>query len=129
MNVMRKTHVLGWARLWPTLDPVNIRVLRRGAWYPVVGKDDDRVIVNCAPKQVAVPEAWIELRQRRPKHFTVVNLPEAEPNPARGSLRDLGRIYAVCPQCSARIGIQRDDEETSCPSCGHQGDLGWWETG
>jgi hypothetical protein len=129
MTVMRQTHILGWARLWPTLDPAHIRVLRRGAWYPVVAVEEARFIVDVHPMRVAVPKAWVEMRKRRPKHFTIVNLPPNERNPVRGSPRDLGRMYAVCPQCSTRIRILRDDEETICPRCRHEGDLGWWETG
>jgi hypothetical protein len=121
--------VRGWARLWASIRPPHSRNFRAGAWYPVVKDDDeDRVSILLSEAAVDVPRRVVEIRRRRPNGCTVVHRIGYEVSAARRSLHKLGRQYAVCPVCQWRFGLIGQPERKSCPNCGHEGEVAWWET-
>ena len=117
-----------WARLYPTARPFTRPMLRHGAWYPVVGEVEKRLVVVVKERRVAVPRHLLELRDRRPVRFTVVYRPRGA-EPAYGTPGDLGRVYAVCPACGSRRSITGEPRELACARCRHRGEVAWWETG
>ena len=121
--------VRGWARLWPSIRPPHSRNIRAGAWYPVI-KDDlpDRVTIRLGNAAIEVPRRVVEVRARRPNRFTVVHRVGYQVSAARHSLHKLGKRYAVCPACQWRFGLIGAPEKKRCPSCGHEGEVAWWET-
>lgn len=125
--------MVGWARVWfaAKREEEQESHLRHGAWYPVLSSGDQRVVLDVSGERVAVPPDLVELRDKRPDRFTVVYRSYDDPNPARGTRSDLGRRYAVCPRCAARVLIRGEviPAVTSCPKCRHQGIVAWWETG
>jgi hypothetical protein len=136
------TQHIGWARVWFAAKHDSDVTLRQGAWYPVVNSSPTRVVLDVSGHQVTVPQDAIELRRRRPDRFTVVYRAWADPNPAEGTKADVGRTYAVCPKCAARVRLPkrprlgtsgvwdaRDAERARCPKCNHEGIVAWWETG
>ncbi len=125
------TRPVGWARVWPTAKRTLRRILRRGAWYPVVQEESDRVELDIAGRVTAVPKRVLELRPSRPvpKLFTVVHRPADESRSASGGRVDLGDPYAVCPQCRTRSPIFGHPDQITCRECGTHSDIGWWETG
>jgi hypothetical protein len=120
---------LRWARLYPTARPFTRPMLRHGAWYPVVRDLDQRVVVVVKDRRVAVPRHLLEFRERRPERFTVVYRPKTRAEPSYGTPGDLGRIYAVCPACGARMPVFGEPPSLVCRGCGHRGPVAWWETG
>jgi hypothetical protein len=126
---MGMTTTCGWARLWPTVRPPHSKNIRAGAWYPVI-KDDlpDRVTIRLGAAAVDVPRRMVEVRARRPNRFTVVHRIGYIPTAGRHSLHKLGKRYAVCPNCQCRFGLIGEPEKKRCPSCGHEGEVAWWET-
>jgi DNA-directed RNA polymerase subunit RPC12/RpoP len=135
---------IGWARLWPAAKRAGAadRRLRQGAWYPVVSRGASRLVLEVSGERVAVPHDLLEVRSTRPDRFTVVYRTRDDPNPARDTRRDLGRVYAVCPVCAARVLLARRPylgttgvwvttgvEHARCRKCGHEGVVAWWETG
>ena len=120
----------GWARLWPTIRPPRSKNLRQGAWYPVV-KDElaDRVTIKLGETPVDVPRRILEIRDRRPKRFTVVRRPGYDAAARRKSVHNLGKQYAVCPICNWRFALFGQPDRKECPHCGHEGEIAWWETG
>ena len=108
------------------------RILRRGAWYPVL--DDSapaEVLLDIGGRIVAVPKRILELRisPPTPSRFTVVVRTVTDLNPVVGTKADLGRTYAVCPSCRARAQLYTRPEKITCHACGHRGEIAWWETG
>ncbi len=89
---------------------------------------NDRVSINVAEATVDVPRRVVEVRRRRPDRFTVVHRIGYETRAARRSVHKLGRRYAVCPACQCRFGLIGEPERKRCPSCGHWGEVAWWET-
>jgi Zn ribbon nucleic-acid-binding protein len=101
---------------------------RAGAWYPVVGKASaDRAVLDIRGRRVAIAKRLLEIRPERPTSFTVVIRPlEAA---AQAPVRRSDRIYAVCPACTARVRVHREQLAAVCPQCRHRGEVAWWETG
>jgi DNA-directed RNA polymerase subunit RPC12/RpoP len=133
---------IGWARIWYAVKHDDDVTLRQGAWYPVLNTAPTRVELDVSGHRVTVPHDVIELRPRRPDRFTVVYRTWNDPNPAQGTKADVGRTYAVCPQCASRVRLPKLPrlgtsgvmdaslaERARCPKCGHEGTVAWWETG
>lgn len=119
-----------WARLWAIARPATQPRLRQGVWYPVVGEaSGDRVVLEVGHRRVAVARRFMEVREQRPERFTVVYRGREEPNPAQGTRRDLGTTYGVCPSCGARVKLTGRPDNATCTTCGHLGEIAWWETG
>lgn len=123
------SHTLGWARLWAVARPLTEPMLRQGAWYPIVNRGSDFVVVEVHRQHVTVPTHCVEVRSSRPDRFTVVYRSRADTNPARHTFADLGRQYAVCPTSGDRLRLLGQPEQLRCPTCGHHGLVAWWETG
>jgi hypothetical protein len=121
-------HVLGWARLWAVARPNTRPMLRSGAWYPVIAQGEE-LVLEVRHRPVTLPKHLVELREDRPRKFTVVYRGRSEKNPARGTRRDLGHKYAVCPASGHRILISGEPSHVQCPGCGYQGEVAWHETG
>lgn len=122
------TKPVGWARVWPAVRPPYSRNFRQGAWYPVVRDDlPDRVTITMYGRDVDVPRRVLETRPRRPTYFSIVLRVGYDDDPGRKSLHDLGKKYAVCPKCAWRFALFGQPEHKRCPSCGHTGEVGWWE--
>ena len=119
-----------WARLYPTSRPFTNPRLRQGVWYEVVDPNlGERVVLQVRERRVAVHRRHLEIRDKRPTRFTVVYLATNTPNPAAGTARDLGRMYAVCPMCGVRVRLFGEPQTIACKDCGHKGEVAWWETG
>jgi hypothetical protein len=115
-----------YMRLGPTVAYSQATTLEE---YPVI-KDDlpDRVTIRLGAAAVDVPRRMVEVRARRPNRFTVVHRIGYIPTAGRHSLHKLGKRYAVCPNCQCRFGLIGEPEKKRCPSCGHEGEVAWWET-
>lgn len=119
---------VGWARVFPALQRTFSKTLRRGAWYRIVQDEvPDRVTIVFDGSPHDVPRRLLEIRRLRPKHFSVINRVGYQHNTSRQSLYNLGKRYAVCPRCSLRFAMWGQPEEKTCPQCGHEGPVGWWE--
>jgi len=111
----------GWARVFAAMARSHSKILRQGVWYPVVRDDlPDRVSLEIGSRVVDVPRKVVEIRHRRPTHFSVISRYDA-------SAESLGKRYAVCPSCGGRETITGQPPTRTCPDCGHTGEIGWWE--
>jgi hypothetical protein len=122
---------VAWARPWSITAPFARKVLRAGAWYPVIedNRPDGSVILVMRNRNVRVPSRLVEVRRERPAKFTVVYLGSMDTNPAAGTRRDLGRIYGVCPASGHRVRLDGPETRVECPGCGYRGEVAWHETG
>lgn len=117
---------LGWARVFPALHRSTSKTLRRGAWYPVVDNSQpDRVSIRMGERTVVVPRRILEMRRTRPAHFSVIG--RVGYQSGRPSLHNLGPQYAVCPRCGGRQALWGRPERKTCPECGHEAEVAWWE--
>jgi len=120
---------VGWARVWPVVKAGHSRSLRRGAWYPVLEDHPSKdVTLAVDDRRVAVPRRLLEIRTTKPERFTIVRLFRTDPNPVRGTSRDLGRSYAVCPTDGERLRVWGEPNQLTCRTCGHHAEIAWWET-
>ncbi len=118
---------VAWARVLAAYWPPQSRNLRHGAWYPVVeDKREDRVALMLYGDPVYVPRRILDVRPRRPRHFSIVHRVGYVPDTSRKSM-DLGARYVVCPDCSYRSALWGRPSARTCEACGHQGEIGWWE--
>lgn len=120
---------LGWARLWPTSKPPKDSNVRQGAWYAIVKRVPNAVMLDNRGKYVMLPEALVEMRDQRPERFSVVARPRNATNPARGTAANVGHVYVVCPACAKRNRVVSTLTATTCSSCGHRAEIAWWESG
>ncbi len=120
---------IGWARVWPTARPFARPVPRAGAWYPVLGETSgERAVLVIRGKRVAIQKRLLEIRPDRPEVFTVVvRSREEAATPAPGA--PIARVYAVCPACSQRVQVVDQQTLATCPKCGHEAEVAWWDTG
>ena len=120
----------GWARPWAVAHPFARPMPRAGAWYPVVGETSgDRAVLEIRGKRVAILKKLLEIRSNRPKTFTVVVRTRTTVATVAESGVKIDQIYAVCPNCTERVRVAKNDRVTSCPACSHRGEIAWWETG
>lgn len=119
---------IGWARPWAISKPFAIPSPRAGAWYPVVAEaDENRVVLEIRGERVTVQRHLVEIREKLPDKFTVVNRPKGDESANLNS--ELGRRYAVCPSCNARVPLWADPPSLTCGTCQHTGEVAYWETG
>ena len=124
------TKTAGWGRPWAIAKSRTDSRLRTGAWYPVISHESpSEVVLVVQHREVTVPVNLVELRKGRPGRFTVVHRPDQARNPARGTKRNLGRHYAVCPASGHRLPLEGEPSHMECPRCGYQGEVAWHETG
>ncbi len=124
----RTIEVVGWARVYPAVQRMVSKTMRRGAWYPVLLDDlTDRVSIRMGPRAITVPRRIVEVRRKRPEHFSVVTRVGYDRDPRRKSEHDLGMHYAVCPSCAHRFGLFGEPKTMLCPQCNHKARVGWWE--
>jgi hypothetical protein len=112
---------VGWARVYSAVARTHSKILRQGVWYPVM-KDDtpDRLAIDIGGRVVDVPRKVVELRTRKPTHFSVIIRHDS-------TAASMGKRYAVCPNCASRETLFGKPDSRSCPTCGHTGEIGWWE--
>ncbi|MCZ6917971.1 MAG: hypothetical protein O7I93_14440 [Gemmatimonadetes bacterium] len=120
---------VAWARVWPTVKPAWSRILRQGAWYPVIEDDEpSKVVLDIGGKASAVPRRLLEIRpgDLMPDFFAVVyRAPKEGPEGKQVE----AETFVVCPKCKRRQQVWSRPERLTCPACDHRAEIAWWETG
>ena len=129
---VKSGRAIGWARVWPTVNRAARRILRRGAWYPILEDGGtDRVVIDVAGRETTVPRRLLNLRplQPEPRWFAMVHRLSEEESAGEEHDDGLGSRYAVCPRCQTRRAILARPKTIKCPGCGLHSEVAWWETG
>ncbi|HEV2749958.1 MAG TPA: hypothetical protein VGV12_05470 [Gemmatimonadales bacterium] len=87
-----------WARL---RDGVRRGGLRRGAWYPVLSRGPDEVVVVVRHESVLLPPSYLDIVTTRPSKWSLIT----------------EERYAVCPNCAQRVALGRPPERMRCGRC------------
>src|SRR5262245_41670722 len=117
---------LGWARVYAAVTRSDCRSLRHGTWYPVIANNlADRVSLRVGSEHVDVPRNLLEIRDRRPVHFSVVTRVSAA---GRIEAHHAGKHYLVCPDCDHRNAFFGQPSEMTCKHCGYRGEIAWWDS-
>ena len=99
--------------------------LRKGAWYRVIELTDLQAVIEVNRRKVGVLRAWLEIRDRPPQRWAVVegskNNSKAPP-PLRG-------MYGVCPNCRARTPLPKRARTHQCRKCGQDYEIDWAAAG
>ena len=99
--------------------------LRRGAWYRVLELNDLQAVIEVNRRKVSVLRAWLEIRDRPPQRWAVVEGSKENgkaPPPLRG-------IYGVCPNCRTRAPLPKRARVHGCGKCGQEFEIDWAEAG
>ncbi len=98
--------------------------LRKGAWYRVVELNDLQAVIEVNRRKVSVLRAWLEIRDRPPQRWAVVEGKDNQkaPPPLRG-------LYGVCPNCRARTPLPKKARTLVCKKCGNEFEIDWAEAG
>jgi hypothetical protein len=119
-----------WARTWATARPYARPMPRAGAWYPVVGEaSNDRLVIEIVGRKVAIQKKFLEVRTKRPATFTAVTRTRNTVSTMEKAGASIPRVYAVCPNCMSRVNAFPGQAAATCKTCGHEGEIAWWETG
>lgn len=108
-------------------------ILRRGAWYAVVGEPDaEGVMLDVRGRRVRFARAELTIRAVRPTRWSVV-VRTGVLRPASGAERgrELVTTYAVCPVCAHRQDLpdRRSKPSTMpCDECGQTSAVDWGDT-
>jgi len=97
--------------------------LRRGAWYRVIQLTDLQAVIEVNHRKVGVLRAWLEIQQRPPQQWSVVN-GSAENRKAPPHLRG---TYGVCPNCRARAPLPKRARAHECARCQKEFEVNWTE--
>jgi hypothetical protein len=98
--------------------------LRRGAWYRVLQLTDLQAVIEVNHRKVGVLRAWLEIEQRPPRRWSVVQ-GSAENRKAPPHLRG---TYGVCPNCRARAPLLKKTLRTlECARCRQDFEINWEE--
>jgi hypothetical protein len=95
--------------------------IRRGAWYRVVELTDLQATIEVNKRPINVLRAWLEIRQRPPLQWTVVN----GAAPTRKTPEHLRGIYGVCPSCRARAPLPKRIPALECTRCRQEFSIDW----
>lgn len=87
--------------------------LRRGAWYRVVELTELQAILDVNRRKVGVLRAWLEIRERPPLYWSVVEKPPEQ----RRVPEHLRGMYGVCPSCRARAPLPKRPKTLACTRC------------
>ena len=120
---------VAWARVWPTVKPSMSRILRQGAWYPVLEDDEDsKVVLDIGGKSSAVPRRLLEIRpgSLMPDFFAVVY---RAPKETADGKKERAETVVVCPKCKQRQQVWSRPERITCAECDHRAEIAWWDTG
>ena len=120
---------VAWARVWPTVKPSMSRILRQGAWYPVLQDDEpSKVVLDIGGKSSTVPRRLLEIRpgSLMPDFFAVVY--RAPKEGSDGTLEG-AETFVVCPKCRERQQVWSRPERITCTECNYRAEIAWWETG
>ncbi|HYX81229.1 MAG TPA: hypothetical protein VE714_02475 [Gemmatimonadales bacterium] len=99
--------------------------LRRGAWYRVLELNDLQAVIEVNRRKVSVLRAWLEIRDRPPQRWAVVEGSKENgkaPPPLRG-------MYGVCPNCRTRAPLPKRARAHGCGKCGQEFEIDWAEAG
>ena len=99
--------------------------LRKGAWYRVLEINDLQAVIEVNRRKVGVLRAWLEIRDRPPQRWAVVEGAKDNakaPPPLRGT-------YGVCPNCRARAPMPKRAQAHQCKKCGQEFEIDWAEAG
>jgi hypothetical protein len=98
--------------------------MRRGAWYRVIQLTDLQAVIEINHRKVGVLRAWLEIQQRPPQTWSVVE-GSAENRKAPPHLRG---TYGVCPNCRARAPLPKKTVPTlECARCRQEFEINWEE--
>src|SRR5258705_4371916 len=99
--------------------------LRRGAWYRVIQLTDLQAVIEINHRKVGVLRAWLEIQQRPPQTWSVVQ-GSAENRKAPPHLRG---TYGVCPNCRARAPLPKKPtvRALECARCRQEFEINWQE--
>ena len=116
----------GWARC---LDNVA-DVLRRGAWYPIVGETDDgRVVLEVRKRPVRVSRIDVAVRDTAPDQWSiVVRTGLLRPTLGGREGEEVTTTYAVCPHCQERQDFTGKPNSLKCLRCKKDSKVDWSET-
>jgi ribosomal protein S27AE len=95
--------------------------MRRGAWYRVLSADGLNVTVEVNKRPVVFLKALLEVVDRPPPRWTVVD------TPAKARLK-LGERYGVCPSCGERAPLAKKVKRLQCKHCKWEFDVAWGES-
>ena len=99
--------------------------LRRGAWYRVLELNDLQAVIEVNRRKVSVLRAWLEIRDRPPQRWAVVEGSKENgkaPPPLRG-------MYGVRPNCRTRAPLPKRARAHGCGKCGQEFEIDWAEAG
>ncbi len=116
----------GWARC---LDNVA-DVLRRGAWYPIVGETaDGKVVLEVRKRPVRVSRIDVAVRDTAPDQWSiVVRTGLLRPTLGGREGEEVTTTYAVCPHCQERQDFTGKPNALKCLRCKKESTVDWSET-
>jgi hypothetical protein len=121
--------VTQWARCTGGLADI----LRRGAWYAVLGAlDADGVLLDVRGHRVRFRRTDLTIRKGPPTHWSVVvRTGVLRPTMGGERGRELVTSYAVCPACANRQDLPerpRRPAAITCAGCARESEVDWGET-
>jgi hypothetical protein len=106
---------------WARLSQDKACGLRRGAWYRVVGAEQDSVVLAAGGGEIPVSRDVLEFMSSRPAMWSVV-----ERNRGSISLQGRwGRRYAVCPSCRQRQSLTGRPRTLRREKCNDLFEVSW----
>lgn len=108
-------------------------ILRRGAWYAVIGAlDPEGVLLEVRGHRVRFPRADLVIRPGPPARWSiVVRTGVLRPTLGGERGRELITTYAVCPYCANRQDLPdrpRKPSSLTCAGCARESAIDWAET-
>lgn len=103
---------------WARITKLCMHPLRRGTWHRVVDAfSADTVTLEVGGQPFVVDRDCVQLAAERPIAWSVVYEDPSAPY--------FGGVYAVCPECTERVGLQGSEAEMECPACGNSFPVDW----
>jgi hypothetical protein len=125
-RIRRSGETAAAAKAWATAAPGHADLLRRGAWYAVVGESDDALLVEVDFQAVRVRATDVVIRPDKPETWSIV----VRTGVLRPTLtgQKLVTRYAVCPDCGGRQEFEGEPQTLICERCRRAAKVDWSQT-
>jgi hypothetical protein len=116
-------------RKWARVKRAGAHGLRRGAWYSVLNESKSSIVVlDVNKKAVPLDRSMLDFTTEKPRKWSVVQLDPQKDAAELAGEAGLGPLYGVCPNCSGRVNLKKEDTQVTCRVCQLLFEIDWSTT-
>ncbi|MDH4130525.1 MAG: hypothetical protein OEV95_01815 [Gemmatimonadota bacterium] len=125
-SIRRRSGGTDTAKGWATGAPGTGDILRRGAWYQIIGDSGDELVIEVDTHPRRLPREKLIVRAEPPDQWSIV-VRTGVMRPTLSGAK-VANTYAVCPDCTARQEFEGRPDTLICARCRRASKVDWSTT-